>query len=166
MAFLQKYKEIISGLVFVVFSITAYFYADSIRVFAPNSGNYINAQFFPKVISFMLGLVSVYQVIVGIRQLAKTAAVPCDAHTMSRTAILRIVATLILLMIYVALLESLGFLIMTVLYIFFQVLILTPRERINYPFTIGLSVVFSGLVYFMFTQVFSLMLPRAEFLPF
>lgn len=161
---LNRFKDVGSGVAFFLLSVAIFINADSIRVFAPNSGNYINAQFFPKLIAGLLGVISVAQIIAGVRLLFRSD-IP-EEPAMGREGWFRIVSTLGLLVIYVALLTSMGFLIMTILYVFFQTLILTPRESWRIPFIVGLSTVFSTLVYLMFTQVFSLILPRADFMPF
>ncbi len=167
-ATLKKYKEVLSGIVFLLLCVAVYHSSGSIRVFAPNSGSYINAQFFPKLISAALGIVSVFQIVSGIRSVH--AAAPSEEGVssggMSRGGMLRIVATLVLLALYVALMKDVGFLIMTALYIFVQALILTPGDRVRLPFITGLAVISSSLIYFLFVNVLSMMLPRAPFLPF
>ncbi len=163
---LKRYKEVVSGVVFLLLSVGAYFGADGIRVFAPNSGSYINAQFFPKLIAGALALVSVFQVLYGVHSLQPAGRSKGNGTDMNRSGMLRIVATLVLLALYVALMKDVGFLIMTIVYIFGQALILTPKDRVNVPFITCLAVISSSVVYFMFVNVFSLMLPRAPFLPF
>jgi hypothetical protein len=164
MDFLGRYKDVIAALAFLTFSVALFFNTGSIRVFAPNSGNYINGQFFPYLLSSVLGVFSVVQLIISIRELPESRM---DAGTgMSRDGMIRIGLTLALLVAYVALLTDAGFLLMTAIYVFFQALLLTPRDRVNIKFALGLAVISSSIIYFLFTYVLELMLPRASFMPF
>ena len=164
MGSLGRYKDVIAALVFIAFSAGLFFNTGSIRVFAPNSGSYINAQFFPYLLSSILGIFSVVQLIISIRNLPESK-VGAGAG-MSRDGVIRIGLTLALLAVYVAFLVDVGFLIMTAVYVFFQALILTPRDRLNIKFALGLAVISSSIIYFLFTYVLELMLPRASFMPF
>jgi hypothetical protein len=158
-----KYKDVLAAIAFIAFSAALFFSTGSIRVFAENSASYINAQFFPYLLSSTLGVVSIVQLIIAIRKLPNVITAK---GSMSRDGIIRIVLTLVLLAVYVGLLKQLGFLIMTAVYVFFQSLILVPKDRINFKFSLGLAVISSSVIYFLFTQILSLMLPRAWFMPF
>ena len=161
--FLGRYKDVLAAIAFIAFSAALFCSTGSIRVFAPNSASYINAQFFPYLLSSILGAVSVVQLIIAIRKLPTATS---GAGGMSRDGMVRIFLTLALLAVYVGLLKDVGFLIMTAVYVFCQSLLLTPKERISVKFSLGLALVSSSVIYFLFTQVLTLMLPRAPFMPF
>lgn len=163
MDFLGKYKDVLAAIIFTAFSAALFCSTGSIRVFGPNSGSYINAQFFPYLLSSLLGAVSILQLVIAIRKLPENAVA---AGGMSREGMVRILLTLLLLALYVGLLWNVGFLIMTAVYVFCQSLILTPRKKINVKFSLGLAVISSSVIYFLFTQILTLMLPRAPFMPF
>ena len=164
MASVGKYKEITAAIAFLLVSVLLYYNTESIRVIAPNSANYINARFFPYVLSILLGVTSIAQLVSAIRQLPG-GDVPV-AGGLSRVGVARVVATFALLGAYLALLDSLGFLIMTAVYVFLQALVLTPRKHISVPFALGLAVVSSTLIYVLFSHVLTMVLPRAPFLSF
>ncbi|NKQ11284.1 tripartite tricarboxylate transporter TctB family protein [Pseudomonas sp. SST3] len=68
--------------------------------------------------------------------------------------------TLGLIAVYVALLQKVGFPIMTVLYLYAQFIVITPREqKINHLAYIVISVVASAVIFVTFRQGFDLMLP-------
>lgn len=160
---LYRYKDVLAAVLFIAFSAALFFSTSSIRVFAPNSASYVNAQFFPYLLSSILGGVSVIQLIIAIRKLSSATFA---ASGMNRNGMIRIFLTLLLLAAYVGLLKDVGFLIMTMVYVFFQSLILVPRDRISIKFSLGLAVISSSVIYFLFTQILTLMLPRASFMPF
>jgi putative tricarboxylic transport membrane protein len=81
-----------------------------------------------------------------------SAATPPDYPTVFKT--------LGLIAVYVALLQKVGFPIMTVLYLYAQFIVITPREqKVNHITYIVVAVVTSALIFFTFRQGFDLMLP-------
>lgn len=163
MGVLERYRDVIAAIAFVAFSAGLFFNTGSIRVFSPNSASYINAQFFPYLLSAMLGAVSVIQLFIAIRKLPSAGSA---GKGMTREGALRILLTLLLLVLYVALLKAVGFLIMTIAYVFFQSLLLTPRKLVSIKFSLCLALVSSTVIYVLFTHILSLMLPRSAFMPF
>ena len=163
----KRYKELISGIAFLVFSVAYYLNASTIKILAPNSGNYINGQFFPKLMAICLGVVSLFQLYSGIKLLGEkgTEQPEEEGPRLDRIGVLRIITTLVALAIYIMFIKSVGFLPMTILYVFAQTFILIPKEKRNLPLMIVLDLVFSVAVYFIFVHGFQLMLPRG-LLPF
>ena len=72
-----------------------------------------------------------------------------------------VIASFIALTIYVALLEPIGFVIMTIIYTFAQILILTPREKWGKNFLpAGIVAIIVGiLLYYIFKLQLSVLLP-------
>ena len=68
--------------------------------------------------------------------------------------------TFILLAIYTVFLKQLGFVTATFLYIFFQTLVLTKKEKRNYKLTIILAIIFSVLIDYIFVELLSVLLPK------
>ena len=65
----------------------------------------------------------------------------------------------VLLFLYVALFSSLGFVLSSILFLFCSILFLTPAEKRNWFWIIGLSVAVPLAVYFLFVSGFKLRLP-------
>ncbi|SBW12858.1 membrane hypothetical protein [uncultured Alphaproteobacteria bacterium] len=156
-----RYRDVIAAVAFLAFSVTMYSSIDGIRVFAPNSASYVNARFFPYALSIILGGTSLVQLFVAVRNLPDEGGAG-----MSRAGLMRILASLVLLTAYVASMNALGFVITTAVYIFVQVLLLTPRERFSLRFALGLAVVATAAIHILFVHILTMMLPRAAFLPF
>ena len=162
---LVKYKQVIAAACLLAFSVALYFSSGTIRILQPNSASYINSRFFPYVIAGILFVFSLLELVASIRRLPRDTAGGNEKAGIDRTGILRIAATLLLLVVYVALLNTLGFLIMTIVYLFGQILLLTPSLKRHILFTAGLSVIASSLIYWVFSHVLTLVLPRGP-LPF
>lgn len=67
--------------------------------------------------------------------------------------------TLGLLFIYILLLKPIGFIIMSIIYLFLQILLFSPKEKRNYMLFITISIVVPVAVNYLFINVFSLILP-------
>lgn len=156
----KKNQEIISGIIFLVFCIFYYYGITKIRVLAANSGSYINGRFFPEILLFFLITTSIFQIIHGIKKSREFK----DDHTVQdhekRSEIRRVLISILIMVLYVIFLRHIGFLIMTALYIFTQIIILKPSGKSNLIFIACLSIVTSAGIYLIFTQCFQMMLPR------
>ena len=61
---------------------------------------------------------------------------------------------------YILLMDPLGFILSTVLYLFVQMLVLAPKEKRNYLLFILTAVIFTGIVFVAFRIGFQQLLPR------
>ena len=69
--------------------------------------------------------------------------------------------TALLILAYVLLLEGVGFLLTSAVYLFFQMSVLTPKDQARrYPLYAGIAVIASLVVYFTFRLCFDLLLPE------
>jgi hypothetical protein len=162
---LVKYKQVIAAACVMAFSVALYFNTGTIRVLQPISASYVNSRFFPYIIAVLLFAAGLAELVASIRRLPRADAPGGAKAGLDRAGVLRIIATLLLLVVYVALLNTLGFWIMTMAYLFCQILLLTPGRKRHVPFAAGLSVAASSLIYWLFSHVLTLMLPRGP-LPF
>jgi hypothetical protein len=71
-----------------------------------------------------------------------------------------VILTIGLIAVYILLMPVVGFLIMTALYLFCQIVLLMPPDIKNYLLAAEIAVVFSVGVYFLFVQGLTLILPR------
>jgi putative tricarboxylic transport membrane protein len=67
--------------------------------------------------------------------------------------------TFALMVTYIALLDSIGFLIMSAIYVFFQILLLSKREQKNYFGAAIAAVASSATIYYLFLYGFKMILP-------
>jgi len=122
----------------------------------------IDASTVPYVLSFGLCLLGVLQLLVARK--ARTPVVDPDEDagpgTDAPPDYLTVFKTLGLIAVYVALLQTVGFPIMTALYLYAQFIVITPREhKINHISYIVIAVITSAVIFYLFRQGFDLMLP-------
>jgi putative tricarboxylic transport membrane protein len=127
----------------------------------PRKG-FIDASTVPYVLSVGLCLLGVLQLLAARTATAPAADPDEDAGTTEKTPAdySTVFKTLGLIAVYVALLQRVGFPIMTVLYLYVQFIVITPRElKINHVTYIIIAVLTSAIIFFTFRQGFDLMLP-------
>jgi putative tricarboxylic transport membrane protein len=126
----------------------------------PRKG-FIDASTVPYVLSVGLCLLGVLQLLTATKATQPPVDPDADADPSAATPpdYSTVFKTLGLIAVYVALLQKVGFPIMTVLYLYAQ-FIITPREqKINHITYIVIAVITSALIFFTFRQGFDLMLP-------
>ncbi|MGE4283158.1 MAG: tripartite tricarboxylate transporter TctB family protein [Clostridia bacterium] len=150
----KKYKNIISGS--FVFLVALIMFITSFGIKSRSVGK-IGPAFVPQLIAIFLALLSVSVIINGIRKLKVEGST--ESHEQEATKKSGVIATLILIAVYIGLLETVGFIIMTAIYLFIQFNILAPDKNKKQPKFALIAVLVSVSVYYVFVSVFELMLP-------
>lgn len=124
----------------------------------PRKGT-IDASTVPYVLAVSLCLLGFLQLL-GARKAVRPEADPDEGASSAPADYTTVLKTLALVAIYIALLETVGFLIMTVLYLYAQFIVLTPHDQkvkhLSYAIT---AVIASIAIYFTFRHGFDLLLP-------
>lgn len=153
-----RYKDLIGGILFLLFSI-AYFYGSlDVKIVASVSEG-ISARTVPQVLAVGVGILSILQILSGVRACKNIREEGKEAEAFFTK---RILLTILLIMSYIALMEEIGFLITTIFYLFLQTLLLMPKENLvrrNILISAVLSVAFAAMVYGIFVYGLTLMLP-------
>ncbi len=130
----------------------------------------IDAAFVPSLLSAMLCLLGFLQLL-SVRGLSKAVAEgevegEVEGQAPVSSDIKTVVKTLALIVGYIALLNPIGFPIMTAIYLYLQFIVLTPLDhRVNHLAYALIAVVTSAITYLLFREAFDLMLPSG-LLPF
>ncbi|XKY14446.1 tripartite tricarboxylate transporter TctB family protein [Stutzerimonas stutzeri] len=128
----------------------------------PRKG-FIDASTVPYVLAVGLCLLGVLQLLAARKATQPPADPDADADPSAAATppdYPTVFKTLALIAVYVALLQQVGFLIMTVLYLYAQFIVITPREqKVNHISYIIIAVVTSAAIFYLFRQGFDLMLP-------
>ena len=150
-------RDLFIGIGFLFFSIGVWIASFSIKRLVVSR---IGSAFVPQLAASLLGILSI--ILIAQSVASKSKAVPSASQKVKPEASAesrkRVLLTFLLILLYLALLESVGFLITTAFYLFFQILVLS-RKKPNLPLY-GLIAVFTSLiVYYLFVKVFILFLP-------
>jgi putative tricarboxylic transport membrane protein len=120
-----------------------------------------NAKFWPKVVGILGCIVSLVHLIQGAvdgaagKQEMKTENMEISAAGFSGEGKI----TLALIFFFILGMNIIGFLPMSIIYLFLQLVILKPKEERNYIKIAALSVIFCTVVWALFRYGFNMMLP-------
>lgn len=127
----------------------------------PRKG-FIDASTVPYVLSVGLCLLGILQLLAARNATPPAASEEDDTGSTDKAPpdYPTVFKTLGLIAVYVALLQTVGFLIMTIVYLYAQFIVITPREqKVNHISYIIIAVVTSSAIFYLFRHGFDLMLP-------
>lgn len=164
----NKYRDVFSSVFVIALAIFIAYFSKDIRVLKYTS---VSANFFPRIIALILGLLGTIQLVISILEVKKSGLNSMEDNTdvkedtSSGSKIGRIIScnadwvSVILIMAYVFLLGKLGFIISSVVYLFLQMIVLSNSEKRKYLSLVLVAVIAPVIIYLIFTKVFGLMLP-------
>lgn len=166
----RNYKiDIVPGIVLALFSIFYMFQIQDIRVFKGLGSTPLNNRFVPWLWGSTLLLLSLWITVRGFLKFCRFKARNEKSESSSLLTQLmekrEVIASFIALVLYVAFLGSVGFVIDTIVYVFVQILILTPLERWRrnvLPAAVT-AVVSSCLLFYIFRVSLNVLLPVGSF---
>lgn len=157
-------KDLLTGIVAAAFSAFYLMQTSGIKVFGGATAG-VTAQTVPRLWGVAMLALSILLILRSILAMRKKSEQD-EEERLGFLARLKerreVVCTFGLLILYAALMKPVGFIIMSILYVYLQVWVLTPPEkRTKRMHTIagGLAVFFSVSLYFVFTKYLMVMLP-------
>lgn len=145
-----KKREYATGVLFLIVGL-GYLYMTSTL---PRK-QFIDAAFVPYVLALTMCLLGVLQ-LWDARKLTTSKQADSEDKADYRT----VWKTLGCIVAYAALLEPVGFPIMTIVYLFAQFIVLTPADKkVNYPMYGTIAIITSVSVYLLFRHAFDMILP-------
>lgn len=165
-------KELLPGVVITIFVIFIFFSSFSLQSLQMNP---VGSDFLPKIVSILAFVGSVIINIPIVKRLIrnrkrnknaavkeKTQQVNLEKVTKNLEMVTKKYSTLItlgLITLYIVTMGLLGFLISTSLYLFVQIMLLAPKEKIKPIIIAIISIVSSLVIYVIFLYAFTIVLP-------
>ena len=177
---LMQNKELLVGVIFLVVGIAYFALAFTIPIYDAYGGSsVVDSAFVPKVIGVLLIVLSVLQLVFASRASknippAEPAAKSAEAaeedgefkvedwddDAANRNADTKaLIAIFAILIVYMALMSTLGFMISSAMFLFATMMLLTPKQKRKLPVIIILSVVVAVGVYYLFVYGLDMVLP-------
>ena len=158
----SKHKaNLICGLIFLGLSIGVALYAPSIHVGSMNFGA-MNARTFPLICAAAMALLScclIWQSIQGLKKAPAPTEEELAAEKADRKRLVHVLAAVVLVALYIFLLKSVGYLIVTPIFLFLLIMLITPKSVCR-PIKFGIvSIAVSVVIYLIFRYAFSVQLP-------
>jgi putative tricarboxylic transport membrane protein len=159
----EKLKDIISGVFLSLLGIAMFITTNGIKSICGETTD-VGSAFMPKIGAVLLTVFGIAVFIGGISKYLsmENTAVKTDTPETSveKSRKMRsILLTLALIGAYIFLMNLLGFIIASILYLFFQILLLAPVEKRNYFYFAVIAFTSSVGIYYLFYKAFSMMLP-------
>lgn len=156
---MEEKRDLFVGIIVGLFSILYYIGALQIKMYKGLGVSVIDSSEVPKKWAIFLFLLSIMLIIRSVKRMKKSSEKNVSLVQLL-TLNKEVGLTFILLAIYTVFLKQLGFVTATFLYIFFQTLVLTKKEKRNYKLTIILAIIFSVLIDYIFVELLSVLLPK------
>ena len=158
-----KYEDVFSGVLLLIVSVIMFFTAYS---FEALTVSLIGPAFMPQIIAVIMAIFSVVIAVNGFKkskaaggEIDMPASVEEELIITEKKSYKPVLISLALMIAYVVLLPYIGFLIMTVIYIFLQMLILSHVTHRKIWLFLLISIITSATIYYLFRNVFYVMLP-------
>lgn len=160
--FVSRYRmTICAAALFIFFALVIYF-TQNIRLLVTTIS--VDARFWPKVVGFLgcgFSAILFFQSLYESRLVEKEAISEADQELAAEESqdSFRSAKTLVLIFLYILGLEHLGFFVMTILYLFAQLFVLSEPKKRNIKHLIFITLLFTAAVYAVFRYVFQMLLP-------
>lgn len=160
--FIKKYGDIIVGVFFMLLSAAMLVMA---KMLPKSTVMDIGPDFMPMCIGVMTFVLAVALVFLNIKNM-KIYVAQAEAEGPEKADYKRVLTSFIIILVYVFVLKSVGFIISTLVYLPVQMFILAPEERRGKKNVIQLlltDVLFTFVVFFLFRYGFKIVLPAGIF---
>ena len=168
---MKKYSDIISGVILFMLAAVYFVMAFGIKQFNAGQPGIITSDFLPKIYGMAVMALSAILIFRGVRDLKKETAPAAEeeeaeARRWKLPVEPEILLTFLFLVLYVGLLESVGFIIMSILFVMGIAYVLLPYEKRTkkmYLIVFVSGTVFTVAIAMIFVHGFSLTLPMGIF---
>ena len=148
-----KYNKLFSGGFFLAIAIVMFSQIPNIKL----TTIAMDSRLLPMIIAILLCIISAPLIIFGLLELKAARQMP--APRFNKKAALRIVLSLLMFALFAFLLPLAGFIIAGIVFLLGSIFLLAPKKNWNIPVFFILSVSIPVSVYFLFTNVFRMLLP-------
>lgn len=159
-------KDLIAGIVLLVFCIAYFAMTSNIKVFTGVGAPPISARDMPRVWSIVLGVLAIIliarSIISGQKEIVEKEEKAASPMVWIKDNY-AVLGSFVALFLYAILIKKVGFLICTAIYLPVQIQLLTDKEKRgkrNYIMTAVISVAFTVLSYVVFFKLLNVPLPR------
>jgi hypothetical protein len=160
-AFYSRYKEALLGLFFLIFFTLVIIFSFNIKILVVTN---VDARFWPRVVGVLGCLASLVHLGLGIHSgLTGRRLAANDVKELATVTSPEAKKTMGLIFVLILGIPVIGFLPMTIIYLFLQLTILRPKKERNYLKIAAIAVVFSTAVWVVFRFAFDMLLPAGIF---
>lgn len=152
----KKCRDLILGVVMLAFSGFYLFFTQQIKTRPKLTPSYANARIMPTILGVLLAIVSIVCIVQGIKKMRSHD----QEEAGEKTDVMTVVLTFAVIIGYIMIMQPLGFILSTVIYLFLQMLVLAPADKRNILLFAIISVAFTAFLFVAFRIGLTMMLPR------
>lgn len=153
---LKKYSEQIFGIIMIAIALVYFILTQQVP---KKTMGVVNARFIPNVVSGIMFILGVLQSIEGYKK-AKEFKEEVNTKEEQKIDYSTVIKTVVCILLYVAFIKSIGFLIVTAVFLFAEFVILTPTDKKkNYVLYGVIAIIAAVGIYYSFRNVLNVMLP-------
>jgi len=156
----KKCRDLILGIVMLLFSGFYLFYAQQIKTRPKLTPAYASAKIMPTLLGVLLAILSICCIIQGYRKMKSQNSTEEATKKVDKGDIMAVIYTFAVIIGYILIMPTLGFILSTLIYLFIQMIILAPSEKRNYALFAIVTVVFTAFVFVAFRIALQQLLPR------
>ena len=156
----KKCRDLILGIVMLLFSGFYLINAFQIKTRPKLTPSYASAQIMPVLLGMLLAILSVICIVQGIRKMKTADGTEEEGKKKDKGDIMAVVFTFAVIIGYILIMPTLGFILSTLIYLFLQMIILAPAEKRNYLLFAIVAIAFTALVFVAFRIGLQQLLPR------
>ncbi|MBE2294120.1 MAG: tripartite tricarboxylate transporter TctB family protein [Phycisphaerales bacterium] len=153
---MAKYRDLIGGVFFLAFAVFIYALSYQIHM---TQADPVGPQFFPRLVALFMGvlaLISISRSVLRLRKADPTATAKKGSFSIA------LLLTALLLIAYTLLIEKVGFIILSAIYLYLQILLISPKEELqkhNLVINAVVAIVVPIALYYLFYHAFGIFLP-------
>lgn len=159
----RKYSDVYAGGFLLVLSIVMFISTFSIQALTDSR---VGADFMPKIIAVLIAILSIFIIVNGfrrkdeiVRDEQEVSSLENEVESKNDKSYLLVIISVALMFIYLFLIPILGFLISTTAFLLIQMLLFSEWKAKNIILYLIISIITSTLIYYLFRNVFYVMLP-------
>lgn len=165
---MSQLKDRVTGIALSVFSILYLYFSKDIKVFKGSGATPLTSAFMPRFWGLCLLFLSVLLILRSLRKRTRAdEKEPVSVHVPAPTSFFtkhyEVVLTFVLIGLYVAMLVPIGFTLSSIIYIFAQILVLTPPGMRNWKFALVVGTVAALTADLLFVRLLGVLLPHGLF---
>ena len=156
----RKCRDLILGVIMLAVSGFYLYFASQIKTRPKLTPAYASAQIIPKLLGILLAILSVLLIIQGVKKYKAYNEAEETEKKMERGDLMAVILTFAVIIGYILILPELGFCLSTIIYLFLQILVLSPKEKRNYLLFAIVAVCFTFILFVAFRIGLQQLLPR------
>ena len=156
---MTKFRDLIGGVFFLAFSVFIYALSYQIHM---TKADPVGPQFFPRLVGLLMAALALASIVRSVLRLRAQNAIAAETKKSDRPADYAFPLTILLLIGYMLLIAKVGFILLSIPYLFIQIYLISPKEELqkkNLLINGIVSIVVPIALYYLFYHAFGIFLP-------